>query len=244
MPRGRGVDSVWPPRPRRSRPTAGRSASSLGPTVELGSGSGCRSDGVSRPALRSSRYQRSRVAWILVAGLVVFTVAQAVPAAARLVRRDDITILATPPPGSFRPVPAFSHAYVIVLENKAYERIVGNAEAPYLNELIGRYGLAESYQAVAHPSQPNYLALSSGSTQASATTIPTTSRRRPSSTSSGRPVDPGASTPRTCRPPVSRSNGSRRMRRSRDVRAKARPGDQLHGDQWIPVTATSALNPG
>lgn len=120
---------------------------------------------VSLPALRSSRYQRSRVAWILVAGLVVLTVAQAAPAAARLVRRGDITTLVTPPPGSLRPVPAFSHAYVIVLENKACERIVGSADAPFLNELIARYGLAESYQAVAHPSQPNYLALASGSTQ-------------------------------------------------------------------------------
>ena len=101
---------------------------------------------------------------VLVAGLVLFTVALAAPTAARLVRPADLTTLVTPPPGSLRPVTAFSHVYVIVLENKAYGQIVGNADAPYLNELIARYGLAESYQAVAHPSQPNYLALVSGST--------------------------------------------------------------------------------
>lgn len=108
---------------------------------------------LTRPSLR-----------VLVAGLVLFTVALATPTAARLVRPADLTTLVTPPSGSLRPVTAFSHVYVIVLENKAYEQIVGNAEAPYLNELIARYGLAESYQAVAHPSQPNYLALVSGST--------------------------------------------------------------------------------
>lgn len=122
---------------------------------------------VSRSAFRPSRSvrQRSAIAWILVAGIVAFTVALAGPAAARLIRRGDTTALVTAPPGSLRPVPAFSHVYVIVLENKAYERIVGSVDAPYLNELIATYGLAESYQAVAHPSQPNYLALVSGSTQ-------------------------------------------------------------------------------
>ena len=123
------------------------------------------------PSPRSRRSQ-PRIVWILVAGLVVFTVALAVPAAARLVRRGDITMLATPPPGSFLPVPAFSHAYVIVLENKAYERIVGNSEAPYLNDLVARFGLSQSYQAVAHPSQPNYLALVSGSTQGLRDNVP------------------------------------------------------------------------
>ncbi len=50
-------------------------------------------------------------------------------------------------------------------ENKAYGSIVGNSAAPYLNDLITRFGLAARYEAVAHPSEPNYLALFSGSTQ-------------------------------------------------------------------------------
>jgi hypothetical protein len=53
---------------------------------------------------------------------------------------------------------------VIVMENHAYDSIVGNAAAPYLNSLIRGGGLAGRYHAVAHPSQPNYLALFSGST--------------------------------------------------------------------------------
>ena len=122
---------------------------------------------LTRPRFRSgSASKRSpHVAWVLAAGLVAFMIVLAAPVTDRSVRRGDITTLVTPPSGSSLPVPAFSHAYVIVLENKAYEQIVAQHEAPYLDELIARYGLAESYQAVAHPSQPNYLALASGSTQ-------------------------------------------------------------------------------
>jgi hypothetical protein len=62
-------------------------------------------------------------------------------------------------------IPALSHIYVIVMENHEYGSIIGNSNAPYLNALVARYGLATNYTAVAHPSEPNYLALFSGSTQ-------------------------------------------------------------------------------
>jgi hypothetical protein len=62
-------------------------------------------------------------------------------------------------------MPAFSHIYLIVLENRGYSSVVGNSSAPYLNSLIADYGLATNYHAVGSPSQPNYLALVSGSTQ-------------------------------------------------------------------------------
>jgi hypothetical protein len=61
-------------------------------------------------------------------------------------------------------VPAFSHIYVIVMENHEYGSIVGNSKAPYINALINRYGLAKNYTAVAHPSEPNYFALWAGTT--------------------------------------------------------------------------------
>lgn len=62
-------------------------------------------------------------------------------------------------------VPAFGHIYTIVMENKEYGNVVGDNQAPYLSALIARYGLATDYHAVSHPSEPNYLALFSGSTQ-------------------------------------------------------------------------------
>ena len=57
------------------------------------------------------------------------------------------------------------HVILIVLENHELGSIVGSTSAPYFNSLVKRYGLATDYTGVAHPSEPNYLALFSGSTQ-------------------------------------------------------------------------------
>jgi phospholipase C len=57
-----------------------------------------------------------------------------------------------------------AHIFVIVEENKPIGNIIGNADAPYINGLAKQYALATNYYAVAHPSLPNYLALTSGST--------------------------------------------------------------------------------
>ncbi len=75
---------------------------------------------------------------------------------------------ATPAPtttASTGAIPAFNHVYWIVMENHEYSSIVGSSSAPYINSLISSYGLATNYDAVSHPSEPNYLALFSGSTQ-------------------------------------------------------------------------------
>jgi hypothetical protein len=57
------------------------------------------------------------------------------------------------------------HIAVIVMENEEYGDIIGSSATPYLNGLARRYGLATESFAVRHPSLPNYLALTSGSTQ-------------------------------------------------------------------------------
>ena len=66
---------------------------------------------------------------------------------------------------AFAGLPAFRHVYVIVLENKEYGSIVGNPAAPYLNRLNARYASLTQMYAETHPSEPNYFALFSGSTQ-------------------------------------------------------------------------------
>jgi hypothetical protein len=68
------------------------------------------------------------------------------------------------PVASTNPQPAAGRIAVIVMENHSYGQIIGNPHAPYLNELANRYALATNYDAVAHPSLPNYLALIGGST--------------------------------------------------------------------------------
>lgn len=68
------------------------------------------------------------------------------------------------PPAPAAAVPAFSHIFVIVMENHEYGSIIGSGAAPYINSLANSYGLATNYYGASHPSLPNYLALTAGST--------------------------------------------------------------------------------
>jgi hypothetical protein len=70
----------------------------------------------------------------------------------------------TAAPPSVR-VPAFTHVVLVVFENHEASEFAGNPGAPTFNALARRYARLTSYDAVAHPSLPNYLALVSGSTQ-------------------------------------------------------------------------------
>lgn len=75
---------------------------------------------------------------------------------------EPTTTASRPQPGR---IPRPDHVVVVVMENHSYADILGNPDAGYINALAQRGALfAESF-AVAHPSQPNYLALFSGSTQ-------------------------------------------------------------------------------
>ena len=60
--------------------------------------------------------------------------------------------------------PRVSHVVVVVMENQEYSSIIGNAQAPYLNTLATRKVLLTDDHAITHPSLPNYLALTGGST--------------------------------------------------------------------------------
>ena len=61
-------------------------------------------------------------------------------------------------------LPRPDHVVIVVEENKSYAQIIGNRDAPYINKLAGNGALFTRSFAVTHPSQPNYLALFSGST--------------------------------------------------------------------------------
>jgi len=69
-------------------------------------------------------------------------------------------------PSTTKPsIPLFDHVVVLILENRAYEKIINSPEVPYINYLAGTgASFTESY-AIEHPSQPNYLDLYSGSNQ-------------------------------------------------------------------------------
>jgi hypothetical protein len=60
----------------------------------------------------------------------------------------------------------FGTIFTILLENHDYDQVVASPDAPYINSLIGSYGLATSYlDSGSHPSLLNYLYLISGDTQ-------------------------------------------------------------------------------
>jgi hypothetical protein len=57
-----------------------------------------------------------------------------------------------------------THIAVILMENHEYDDVIGSSSAPYINRLARRYALATRMYAIRHPSLPNYLALTGGST--------------------------------------------------------------------------------
>jgi hypothetical protein len=58
--------------------------------------------------------------------------------------------------------PSFKKVFIVLLENTDYSKAL---KQPFLAELAKGGALLTNYDAVAHPSYPNYLALTSGSTQ-------------------------------------------------------------------------------
>lgn len=68
-------------------------------------------------------------------------------------------------PASAAPLPRPDHVVIVMEENHGYAQIIGNPDAPWVNALAKRGMLFTQSYGVTHPSQPNYLALFSGSTQ-------------------------------------------------------------------------------
>ncbi len=62
-------------------------------------------------------------------------------------------------------LPLPTHIVIVVEENHGYSEIIGSSQAPYINTLADEGASFTSSHAITHPSQPNYLALFSGSTQ-------------------------------------------------------------------------------
>ncbi|MGA9853217.1 MAG: alkaline phosphatase family protein [Gammaproteobacteria bacterium] len=58
-----------------------------------------------------------------------------------------------------------AHVVIVIEENKSFSTIIGNPDAPYLNQLAKEGALFTDAHAVRHPSEPNYLALFAGTTE-------------------------------------------------------------------------------
>jgi hypothetical protein len=57
-----------------------------------------------------------------------------------------------------------AHIAVVVMENEESSDVLGSGAAPFINRLAATYATARASYAVSHPSLPNYLALTGGST--------------------------------------------------------------------------------
>jgi len=68
----------------------------------------------------------------------------------------------------------FKHVFVIMMENTSFTSLIGNPNAPWINSAAKTYGFATNYTGVTHPSQPNYIAATSGSTHDITTDATTT----------------------------------------------------------------------
>lgn len=63
--------------------------------------------------------------------------------------------------GVARPA-TYAHVVVIFEENDTYAKVIGNANAPYVNQLAADCALATNYHQDATVSQPNYMAVTGG----------------------------------------------------------------------------------
>ena len=114
----------------------------------------------------------ARHAWVgttcILASLVLASPAPATDAIHRIftdaasVRSSDTqTPAATPAPLTAVGVPPLDHVIIVVMENHGYSQV---STLPYISSLIRSYTSFSQSYAVAHPSEPNYLALWAAST--------------------------------------------------------------------------------
>ena len=61
-------------------------------------------------------------------------------------------------------IPTPAHIVIVVEENHSSANVIGNKSAPFMNQLAANGALMTQSYAETHPSEPNYLALFSGST--------------------------------------------------------------------------------
>lgn len=69
-------------------------------------------------------------------------------------------------------LPHPQHVIIVMEENKSDATIIGNVNAPYINHLAAIGASFSHATGVAHPSQPNYLALFTGQTNSDADDCP------------------------------------------------------------------------
>jgi hypothetical protein len=65
--------------------------------------------------------------------------------------------------GARADAPRLDRVFIIMLENHGYNDVIGDPAAPNITKLAQTYAVATQYYGVTHPSEPNYIAATSGS---------------------------------------------------------------------------------
>jgi hypothetical protein len=91
--------------------------------------------------------------------------AAVVVAAALIGSATAVTTAASSSAQATATAPAFDHIVLVMFENHAYSQINGSSSAPNFNSLAAQGAKFTQSYGVTHPSEPNYLAIFSGSTQ-------------------------------------------------------------------------------
>lgn len=115
--------------------------------------------------MRGRADQNAAMKWLI--GLLLSVVSACSSAAPKAAPQSrpvaSSTTAATPCAGS---APSgYQHVVVVLMENRGAGEVYGSPQAPYINHLGAQCGVATGYTGVSHPSLPNYIAITSGSTQ-------------------------------------------------------------------------------
>ena len=111
--------------------------------------------------MRSSGHRHRRIARLGVLGIVALSLVAILGA---VVNARTGPAAAAPSAGNRSDLKNYQHVFVIMMENTGYASLIGNSNAPWINAAAKTYGVATNYYGVSHPSQPNYIAATSGST--------------------------------------------------------------------------------
>jgi phosphatidylinositol-3-phosphatase len=75
-----------------------------------------------------------------------------------------VTVVSSSSASTAKSVKNFKHVFVFMMENTGIEALQKNPKAPWINQAIQTTGVAGNYYGVTHPSQPNYIASTAGTT--------------------------------------------------------------------------------
>jgi phosphatidylinositol-3-phosphatase len=97
---------------------------------------------------------------LLVSGLL--STAGALSTGGATASASQVTSTAKGPCGRVASAPQYKHVIWIWMENHSYSSIIGSSQAPFINAMAAKCGLATNYHNISHPSLPNYVAATSG----------------------------------------------------------------------------------